>query len=152
MHTRWSVALDGRRAVSGSEDHTLRVWDLESGESLPALAEHRSSVNTALRDVGISVSVTPDGRRAVSGSQDGTLRVWDLESGQCLHTLSGHSDWVRSVSVTPDGQRAVSGSDDHTLRVWDLESGQCLHPSRPQQLGHERERGAGWSARGLGEL
>ena len=116
--TSVSVTPDGRRAVSGSGDKTLRVWDLESGQCLRTLEGHSDSVE--------SVSVTPDGRRAVSGSGDTTLRVWDLESGQCLRTLEGHSDWVWSVSVTPDGRRAVSGSGDTMLRVWDLESGACL--------------------------
>jgi WD40 repeat protein len=113
-----SVTRDGRRAVSGSGDHTLRVWDLETGACLRVLEGHRDQVN--------SVSVTPDGRRAVSASNDETLRVWNLETEACLGTLAGHSHVVTSVSVTPDGRRAVSGSWDNTLRVWDLETGTCL--------------------------
>ena len=113
-----SVTPDGRRAVSGSRDNTVRVWDLESGVCLRTLEGHRGVVS--------SVSVTPNGRRAVSGSDDNTVRVWDLESGACLRSLEGHSDYVMSVSVTPDGRRAVSGSDDGTVRVWDVESGACL--------------------------
>jgi WD40 repeat protein len=113
-----SVTPDGRRAVSGSWDKTLRVWDLESGACLQTLTGQRYRVR--------SVSVTPDGRRAVSGSDDATLWVWDLESGECLQTLVGHSAWVKGLSMTPDGRRAVSGSWDRTLRVWDLESGDCL--------------------------
>ena len=113
-----SVSPDGRRAVSGSSDTTLRVWDLESGQCLRTLQGHTDRVN--------SVSVCPDGRRAVSGGGDYTLRVWDLESGACLRTLQGHANQVISVSVSPDGRTAVTGSWDNTLRVWDLESGQCL--------------------------
>ncbi len=127
-----SVTSDGRRAVSASDDHTLRVWDLESGQCLRILDGHTGRVN--------SVSVTPDGLRAVSASgdfqktwqgidnerADNTLRLWNLESGECLRTLTGHTMEVRSVSITPDGRRAVSGSEDTTLRLWDLESGECL--------------------------
>ena len=58
-----SVTPDGRRAVSGSYDETLRVWDLESGACLRTLEGHSGEVQ--------SVSVTPDGRRAVSGSKPG---------------------------------------------------------------------------------
>ena len=113
-----AVTPDGQRAVSGSLDGTLKVWDLESGKELQTLSGHRVIVQV--------VAVTPDGQRAVSGSLDGTLKVWDLESGKELQTLFGHRGDVGAVAVTPDGQRAVSGSSDGTLKVWDLESGKEL--------------------------
>ena len=113
-----AVTSDGRRAVSASGDKTLRIWDLESGESLRTLEGHTGSVN--------AVAVTSDGRRAVSASYDKTLRIWDLESGESLRTLEGHTDWVNAVAVTSDGRRALSASKDKTLRIWDLESGESL--------------------------
>ncbi|MFH1197783.1 MAG: NB-ARC domain-containing protein [bacterium] len=113
-----SITPDGKRVVSGSEDKTLRVWEIESSECLRTLEGHTDTVS--------SVSITPDGKRAVSGSWDKTLRVWDIESGECLRTLEGHTDDVSSLSITPDGKRAVSGSWDKTLRVWDIEIGECL--------------------------
>ena len=112
-----SVMADGRRAVSGSLDRTLRVWDLESGSCLRTLEGHTDSV--------MCVSVMADGRQVVSGSKDRTLRVWDLETGNS-RVLQGHSGGVLSLSVTPDGRRAVSGSEDRTLRMWDLETGVCV--------------------------
>jgi small GTP-binding protein len=121
-HTAWvggvAVTPDGRRAVSGSYDDTLRVWDLGSYACLATLQGHTSTVN--------GVAVTPDGRRAVSTSEDDTLRVWDLGSHACLATLRGHTSTVYGVAVTPDGRRAVSASWDTTLRVWDLGSHACL--------------------------
>ena len=114
-----SVTPDGQRAVSLTEDGTLRVWDLNNGA-----CQREQEVQERFS----CASMTPDGRRAVSGGKD--LRVWDLESGACLHTLQrhiqGHTHFIRCVSVTPDGRRAVSGDEDETLRVWDLESGACL--------------------------
>jgi WD40 repeat protein len=111
------VTSDGR-AVSVSEDATVRVWDLSTGACLRILEGHTNTVRR--------VAVTSDGR-AVSASWDTTVRVWDLSSGRCLHTLEGHSWWVASVAVTSDG-RAVSASEseDDTLRVWDLSTGACL--------------------------
>ena len=121
-HTDWvravAVTPDGARAVSGSWDNTVRVWDLATGEALRVLAGHTLPV--------AAVAVTPDGARAVSGSLDRTVRVWDPATGETLRTLEGHTDWVRAVAVTPDGTRAVSGSADHTVRVWDLATGETL--------------------------
>eukprot|EP00741_Cyanophora_paradoxa_P018442 tig00021070_g17805.t1 len=120
-----AITRDGKRAVSGSGDSTLRVWDLESGVELRRLAGHEDGVS--------SVAILPDGKRAVSGGSDKRLRVWDLESGAELRCLAGHEGSVSSVAILPDGKRAVSGSSDKTLRVWDLESGAELR----RLAGHE---------------
>jgi len=116
----WGVAVtpDGRRAVSGSDDYTVGVWDLETGMCIATLEGHT--------DVVWGVAVTPDGRRAVSGSHDSTIRVWNLDTGTCIATLEGHTASVRGVAVTPDGRRAVSGSGDYTVRVWDLDTNTCI--------------------------
>ena len=105
-----AVALtpDGQRAVSASEDRTLKVWDLKRGELLRTLEGHTSWVS--------AVALTPDGQRAVSASADRTLKVWDLKRGELLRTLEGHTSWVSAVALTPDGKRAVSASVDCTLR------------------------------------
>lgn len=113
-----SITPDGKLAISGSQDNTLRLWDLRVGQCLKTLVGHTDYIET--------VSITPDGRRAISGSYDCTARVWELETGECLRILDGHTDCVKAVSITPDGQRAVSGSYDNTVRVWDLNTGECL--------------------------
>jgi hypothetical protein len=112
-----AVTPDGQRAVSASDDKTLRVWELGSGHELRTLAGHADSVN--------AVAVTPDGQRAVSASQDKTLKVWDLGSGRELQTLTGPRVGVNAVAVTPSGQRAVSGAWNQ-LNVWDLAGGREL--------------------------
>ena len=109
------VLPDGRRALSGSSDKTLRLWDLETGAELHRFAGHTSFVR--------SVAVLPDGRRALSGSDDRTLRLWDLEARAELRRFKGHTGWVHSVAVLPDGSRVLSGAGDRTLRLWDLETG-----------------------------
>lgn len=128
------VAPDGRRVVSGSEDGTIRVWDLASGVCLHTLEAHKDGVR--------GVAVTPDGHRIVSQSWDRSLKVWDLESGACLRTAKGYR-WLvgtlalsessaysgRDVAVTQDGRRAVSGWLNN-LKVWDLETGTCLRTLR----------------------
>jgi hypothetical protein len=113
-----AVTPDSQRAVSASDDRTLKVWELESGHERRTLSGHTGRVN--------AVAVTPDGRRAVSASSDRTLKVWELESGRELQTLSGHTRGVSTVAVTAGGRRAVSASDDRTLMVWELESGRKL--------------------------
>ncbi|WP_437589434.1 AAA family ATPase [Sorangium sp. So ce1000] len=113
-----AMTQDGRFAVSGSWDKTLKVWDLATGQLLRTLAGHADSVN--------GVAVTSDGRIAVSASSDKTLKVWNLVTGQFLRTLEGHTERVFGVAVTLDGRIAASASGDKTLKAWDLATGQLL--------------------------
>jgi WD40 repeat protein len=76
-HRDWVKAVaiaskDGKIAVSGSDDCTLRVWNLQTGAELSRLTGHNGSIN--------GVAITPDGQLAVSASNDRTLKVWDLPS------------------------------------------------------------------------
>ena len=118
------ASLPNERAVSASNDRTLKVWNLAGmirlelsggrfalkAQCLHTLQGHRSSV--------LCVAALPRDR-IVSGSRDKTLRVWDVTGGggHCLQTMRGHTGWVNCVGVLPDG-RVVSGSRDKTLKVW----------------------------------
>ena len=101
--------------VSGSEDQTLRVWNLQTGQCTATLQGHQHAV--------WCVAVA-GADRAVSLSQDHTLRVWSLQTSKCTATLQGHSDMVLCVAVA-GADRVVSGSKDGTLRVWNFETGHC---------------------------
>ena len=119
------VLPDGR-VVSGSDDKTIKVWDLTkpNGEQCThTLTGHTSWVQC--------IGVLPDGR-VLSGSADGTIKVWDLtkpDGEQCTHTLTGHTERVQCIGVLP-GDRVLSCSDDKTIKVWDLtkpDGKQCTH-------------------------
>jgi hypothetical protein len=109
------VLPDGWRALSGSEDGTIRVWDLKSGGELRRLKSNARRI--------LSVAVLPDGRRAISGSDDQTLRLWDLDTGVRLRWLEGRAGAILSVAALPDEGRALTGSDAGIMVLWDLENG-----------------------------
>ena len=121
-----AVAVGVRRGrpviVSGGDDETVRVWDLESGEPvLGPLTGHDGPVDA------VAVGVRRGRPVIVSGSADRTVRVWDLGSGEpVLGPLTGHDGAVGAVAVGVRRGRPVivSGSADRTVRVWDLESGE----------------------------
>ena len=115
-----SVAFspDGRQIVSGSDDQTLRLWDVATGEEVRQLSGHTDQVT--------SMAFSPDGRQIVSGNGDQTLRLWDVATGEEVRQLSGHTGWVTSVAFSPDGRQIVSGSDDQTVRLWAAASGEEL--------------------------
>jgi WD40 repeat protein len=120
-----TITADGLRALSGSWDNSVKVWDLESGRELQTLNGHSASVSC--------VAATPDGRHAVSASEDDTLKIWDLESGREVRTVVGHWGSVKGVAITPDGRYIVSASWDKTLRIWELSSGRELRTLKGHQ-------------------
>jgi WD40 repeat protein len=123
----WRTPTSSARpiVVSGGDDATVRVWDLESGELLhQPLTGHDGDVNAlALGEL--------HGRAIVaSGGNDRTVRLWDLVSGESLGAaLQGHRRKVRAVAIGEFRDRpiVVSGSNDNTVRVWDLDSGRLLY-------------------------
>jgi hypothetical protein len=112
-----SVALsrDGQKALTGSADKTVRLWDVKTGKELLKMVRHTDWVR--------SVAFAVDGQRAFSAGDDSTLRLRDLKFGEEVRRFTGHKDWIRSLAVLPDGQQVLSGSEDLTLRLWDVENG-----------------------------
>ncbi|MCB0167217.1 MAG: WD40 repeat domain-containing protein, partial [Anaerolineae bacterium] len=90
---------DGRWIVSASLDHTMKVWNVESGRAIRTLEGHTGSVN--------GCAVSPNGRWIVSVSYDTTLKVWELRTGQCLTTLAVEGSLAR-CTWHPDSQRLVA--------------------------------------------
>ena len=84
MPTR-SVRMESASST-GSDDQTVRLWDVETGRCLRVLEGHTGIVR--------SVAWSADQRRALSGSDDKTVRLWDVETGRCLRVLEGHTSDV----------------------------------------------------------
>ncbi len=106
---------DGRRLVSGHDDHALRVWDFPSGRPLHVIKGHTASIKC--------VVFSPDGRILASCGEDRTVRLWDAATGQPRITLTGTTDSVRGMVFTPDGQTLFSCGYDRTIQAWDPATG-----------------------------
>lgn len=115
-----AVTPDDTKVISGSSDHTVKVWNLNTGAEVLTLRGHTSPVN--------AVAVTPDGTRVISGASDNTVRVWNLATGTEIQRFDGHNHPVVAVAVTPDGKKVVSASiaNYNSMKAWDLDTGEEL--------------------------
>ncbi len=120
-----SVAFspDGRTLATGSNDNTVRLWDL-ADRAHPRPFGQPLTGHT--RSVG-SVAFSPDGRTLATGSNDNTVRLWDLADRTHPSLLgvplTGHTRSVGSVAFSPNGRTLATGSDDNTVRLWDPATG-----------------------------
>jgi WD40 repeat protein/tRNA A-37 threonylcarbamoyl transferase component Bud32 len=105
---------DGRYALSGAGDGTVRLWEVATGREVRQFSGHSGAVD--------DVAFSSDGRQALTASHDGTVRLWDVHTGKVIHVLIGHTG-VHRVVFSPDGRRALSGGGEGTMRLWDLDSG-----------------------------
>eukprot|EP00026_Physarum_polycephalum_P004922 Phypoly_transcript_04948.p1 GENE.Phypoly_transcript_04948~~Phypoly_transcript_04948.p1 ORF type:complete len:338 (+),score=9.47 Phypoly_transcript_04948:156-1169(+) len=119
------IKLSDSRLVSGSNDHTVKVWDI-SGKiaSCVSLEGHSGGVT----------GVDAEGAFVVSGSWDGSIRLWEpSRTNKSLRILSGHNGPVLSVQLKDS--TLASCSADRTLRLW------RLHKSAQSEAleGHEEQ-------------
>lgn len=112
--------------LSGSRDHTLKLWNVQSGECFRTFEGHTSGV--------ASVCLSADGTLALSGSRDATLKLWDVETGRCMRTFKGHEIDLSAVALSPDGLVAASASMEPYLFLLRLGRGHQLLKRLEQNL------------------
>ena len=110
-HTDWvrstAFSSDGKSLVSGSDDTTVKFWDMQTGGVVETFHGHTKFV--------LSVSISADCTRIASGSKDNTIHLWDIQTGEPLCTIK-QEDTVSHVnfsSINPQHIISVSGG-----KVW----------------------------------
>ncbi len=121
------ISLMGEILASGSDDKTIKIWDLKQRKELYTLRGHLGKV--------YAVAISPDGQSVVSGSDDKTIKIWDLKTGKEIRTLVGHQGLISSVAISRDGQTIASVSYDKTIKIWNFKTGAEIRTLK----GHSRE-------------
>ena len=106
------ILEDGKKIITSSFDHNIKIWDVESHKVIATLEGHEDGV--------YNIILLSDGRLASCGF-DETIKIWNISSDKyyCMQTLIGHTDCINSLVELPDSI-LVSGSMAQTLRLWDL--------------------------------
>ncbi|HEY9881194.1 MAG TPA: serine/threonine-protein kinase [Leptolyngbyaceae cyanobacterium] len=110
---------DNNTLISGSEDTTIRLWDLEQGTEIKQLMGHTGSVNTLV--------VGPGDQTLFSAGTDRNILIWDLTAGKVkLSIKEAHSGIINGLSLSSDGKVLASASADDGIKLWNAETGKLI--------------------------
>uniref|UniRef100_A0A671Z437 WD repeat domain 47 n=1 Tax=Sparus aurata TaxID=8175 RepID=A0A671Z437_SPAAU len=107
----------GWMIASGSQDKTVRFWDLR----VPSCVR---VVGTTLHGSGsavASVAVDPSGRLLATGQEDSTCMLYDIRGGRIVQTYRPHGSDIRSVRFSPGAHHLLTGSYDNKIIISDLQ-------------------------------
>jgi len=107
-----AFSSDSKTLLTGSEDHTARLWDMASGKlRLPPIV-HARGVQ--------AVAFSPDDRLIATGCKDQSARIWDAATGKLICTPRRLGTAVRVVAFSHDGKTLFSSGLRATrcLRLW----------------------------------
>jgi WD40 repeat protein len=106
------MSVDGRWIVTGGEDRTVRIWNIETKLQEAEFTGHISWV--------FSVCISRNGKWITSGGNDNTVRIWSVERKSEEAVFIGHQGGVFSVSMSRNDCWIISGSGDNTVMVWNM--------------------------------
>jgi WD40 repeat protein len=127
--------------VSGSEDKTVRVWDIADAK-FPELVKYSG------HEAAVSAVAFADTATVVSAGLGKTIHHWNLSDGMLVRSLEGHSGAVTSLTVSSTA--VASGSADGTIRLWKKSDGEVIRtidhgaPVRQIALSSDNTKLASW--------
>lgn len=104
---------DGKWLISAGDDHTIRWWDVETGENALTWREHSDWVG--------ALALSRHGDWLVSGGGDGRVLLWNVRTRSLERELYRHAGAVRWVVFNHKNEWIVSACEVNEVRIWDFE-------------------------------
>jgi WD40 repeat protein len=120
-----AVSPDGRLLLTGSVDHTARLWDLATGLPLGPPQAYPQQIQAA--------AFGPDGRLMLIGGDDKGAQLREVFRGMLRHTLAVPGETVNVVAFSPNGQLVLTAGGDFSnkqgsVRLWRAATGRPAAP------------------------
>jgi WD40 repeat protein len=119
-----AFAPGGQFLASGSRDHSIRLWDIRSGQCIEKLLGNSSEV--------WAVALTVDGQGILSGAKDGTIRLWPTKATEKEKFIK--ANWT-PLKFSKDGKYLAAVDDKLKFALLNLKTGE---PEEQLQLSEIR--------------
>jgi WD40 repeat protein len=106
-----AASLDGKYAATGSDDSTIRIWDLANDGGSLELTGHIGPLD--------AMEISSDSKYLATAGTDHKVILWALADGS-QRVLAGHTNTARGVAFSPDKRMLASTSEDGSMFVWDV--------------------------------
>lgn len=90
---------DGQTLASGSNDQTVKLWHVTTGQLYQTLDGHSDRVCSVAYAPSAGSANSPDGQTLVSSGLDEMIKLWDGKTGECLQTLKAEKPY-EGMNVT----------------------------------------------------
>ena len=108
------ILLTPNKLVSGSEDKTIKIWDIQKRLCVSTITGNYERIESLLKINDNTIAV---------GAHH-TIRVFNTDNKKELYTLVGHEKTVCTmIKISED--KIVSGSYDNLIKIWDMNSHSC---------------------------
>jgi WD40 repeat protein len=114
-----AFSSDGTSLVSGSDDYTVKLWDVQTGGTVKTFSGYTGQV--------LSVSISADYNIIASGSYDNELCLWNIQTGECQCVVKQRNP-VRHVSFSPTDPKHLISICSDKLWQWNTNGDQTKPP------------------------
>ncbi|XP_012537603.1 WD repeat-containing protein 47 isoform X5 [Monomorium pharaonis] len=110
----------GAMFVSGSQDKTVRFWDLRT-RSCVNMVTPATVPGSRVGSPVAALCVDPSGRLLVSGHEDSSCVLFDIRGGRTVQCFKPHAADIRSIRFSPSAYYLLTGGYDNKLVLTDLQ-------------------------------